>query len=292
MDNYQFELGGYQFGIGQDITVEGFDPGTVGWTTQDQPNPITDGTTFGQDKMEGPTWAWDLSTDRDEPEEALATASELATIWRALGVRDVPGAVMPLRYSVGGRTRRVYGRPRRWSAPPSNRLLGGYLPINADFAVADHLHYDDEEATVTLTITGSATGGLEFPAEAPFLFSGTGQERPGLIYAGGDAPTGFTARIDGPIVGPYLRGPGWELDFGALSLPEGQWIDIDTHSFGAAGMTALRNGVASVAGSLSRLSRLSKAKIVPGGQEIVFGGTSATGTASAAIHWRPAWHSL
>jgi hypothetical protein len=100
------------------------------------------------------------------------------------------------------------------------------------------------------------------------------------------------ARIDGPVVSPRLQFPGWDINFAGLNLLEGQWIDIDARPWGATALTALRNGVSSVAGSLTRFSRLSDAKIPPEGGEIVFSGTSGTGTAQCAVSWRPAWNSL
>jgi len=289
MQDYVFELDGVEFGIGADIEVASFDPGDATWSTQDQDNPVHDGVVFGRDALRGMTWNFSMFTNKDDDIEALAALSPLATAWRAQGARSTPGAVLPLRYQHGGRVRRVYGRPRRWAVLPGNKIITGNIGIQADFVTADALHYSDAEETVTLALTADPEGGLIVPALVPFLLSGTEQARPGLIVGGGDAPTSVVARFDGPVVGPRLEFPGWVIDLPGYNLPEGQWIDIDTNPWA---MTVLRNGVSSVAGSLSRFSRLGAAKIPPEGGEIVFSGTSATGTAQCAVSWRPAWNSL
>lgn len=172
---------------------------------------------------------------------------------------------------------------------PGNKILTGNIGIQADFVTADGMHYDDLEQSTVLGLAAAPGGGLIFPATFPVLFAGTEQARPGLLAGGGDAPTPIVARIDGPVVSPRLEFPGWVIDFPGLDLLEDQWIDIDTRPWA---MTVLRNGISSVAGALSRFSRLGNAKIPPEGGEIVFSGTSATGTAQCAVSWRPAWNSL
>lgn len=289
MQDYVFELDGVEFGIGADIEVTSFDPGDASWSTQDQDNPVYDSVMFGRDLLRGTTWNFSLFTNKDDDVEALAALSPLVSAWRAQDVRNTPGAVLALRYQHGGRVRRVYGRPRRWATVPGTKIITGNIGIQADFVTADALHYNDTPETVTLALTADPEGGVVFPATFPLLFAGTEQARPGLLTGGGDAPAPIVARIDGPVVGPRLEFPGWVIDLPGYNLPEGQWIDIDTNPWA---MTVLRNGVSSVAGALSRFSRLGNARIAPEGGEIVFSGTSATGTAQCAVSWRPAWNSL
>lgn len=312
--DYGFELEGVPFGIGQLITVEneGFDPGSAEWLTQDQPNPRDGSTMFGRDKLTGPTWIWQLSTDcYGTPEEAaelgidldahptdrhaevtaLRAASRLASAWRSQRFRDKPGVVVPMKYRVGNRTRRVYGRPRTFAAPPSNRMSGGYVPITADFKCVDHLHYDDvaSSATIGLPVGGD---GVRIPARFPVRLSPAVQQ-PGQIQVGGDAYTYPVIRIDGPVSNPWVEGQvevgqDWRIDLN-MTIVAGDYVEIDTHPWVN---TILRNDTANVSDALGRRQWLSKVRLKPGDQNITFGGSAVTGSPSVTVTWRAAWSYL
>lgn len=290
VSEYGFELGGVPFGIGQTITVEdeGFDPGSDEWNIQDSDDPRTGHTAFGRDALQGPTWAWVLSTDMESAEEALLERGKHKVAWRAREIRQTPGAVTYVRYNIGGRTRRVYGRPRRWASPPSNRIISGYVPITCDFKCVDGLHYDDLATSVVIDLAPDSTeGGFVLPAQLPIVTIPS-SVREGIITVGGDALAYPVIRIDGPVNGCWVEGLDWRLDLN-LNLTEGQYVTIDTHPWAN---SVLRNGTSNVAGALGRKQWLSRVRLTPGQQEIRFGGQSLTNLAKATVTWRAAWEDL
>lgn len=288
--DYGFELSGVPFGIRQDITVEdeGFDTGEWAWNTQDTDNSKTGHTQFGRDKLQGPEWSWQLSTDMETEEDALAAMGRLATAWKAEHIRDEPGAVLRLRYRVGGRSRCVFGRPRRWAAPPTNRILGGYIPISTSFKCVDGLHYDDVEQSEIITLGELASGGgFVLPAKPP-LQSLPSTDRQGIFLVGGDHVTYPKFRIEGPITNPWIEGLDFRLDF-ATALTASQWLEVDTAPWVN---TVLRNGGVNLSTSLGRRQWLSGVRLAPGDQHITFGGSGGLGVANLRVSWRSAWNSL
>lgn len=150
---------GYAFGAGNEVSVDaegGFDPGEDSWETEDTTNPRTGGTAFGREVLEGPTWSFALHVDQATVREAKDALGRIRSQWRAAEVRDDPGAVTTLRYCMGKEHRRVYGRPRRFASPPDNKILGGYVPIVADFKCATPYTYDDVESVEVLQLSASS----------------------------------------------------------------------------------------------------------------------------------------
>jgi hypothetical protein len=287
--DYNFSLGGVEFGIREPITVESFDPGAASWRTQDATNPLGDGTIFGMDYIDPPVWAFELSTyDTIEAGPALAAIAPLAQKWRGVGLTDTLGRVTPLTYRLAGRQRRVYGRPRRWQAAMDNRLLTGYVAVNADFQCADHLHYDELELSTNVDMVPAYRGGVVTPLITP-MTTVAGGHRDGFVTVGGDTPTrDITIRINGPITNPWVDTGGFRLQLN-LSLLSGQYVVIRPQPWE---MTIMRNGVGSVAGALSKGARLSDIALHPGTTEITFGGIDPTASSSCTISWRAAWITL
>lgn len=290
-----FELDGFQFGGENDAVVVqpgGFDPGTTDWRVQDQDSPSGDGVTFGRDLLSGPTWAWTLLTNQYTAADALDSLEAMAALWQGNVNRSVPGAVSVLRYNIGGRTRCVYGRPRRWGMSVTPNLWGGVTPVVADFRCVDALHYDDALRTVNVGVVvgdGASLGGMEAPLVEPLSTVGGGA-REGVVDAvGGSAPAPFIALIRGPITNPWIEGPGWRFDF-LTTLASDQTLTVDTRPWAK---TALRQDGASLAGTLTRASTaLSDARLLPGGAWLNFGGIDGTSTATCVVSWRPTYHSL
>lgn len=287
--DYNFSLGGVSFGIREPITVETFDPGAASWRTQDATNPVGNGMVFGQDYLDPPAWTFALSTyDTQEAGPALAAIAPLAKKWRGVGLTDTLGRVTPLTYRLTGRQRRVYGRPRRWQMATDNRILTGYVAVNADFQCADHLHYDELESSVIVDLVPEHRGGFVLPFAFPMSTEAGGQ-RSGFVTVGGDSPTrDLTIRVNGPITNPWVDTGGFRLQLN-LSLLTGQYVVIRPQPWE---MTVMRNGVGSVAGAISKGARLSDMELYPGTTEITFGGVDPTATASCTISWRAAWFTL
>lgn len=296
LEEMQFELlpsetaeSGFLFGIGSEVSCndEGFLPGEDEWSDEDEMNPRRGGRAMGRDLLNGPTWGWDLHVDRDDRYEALDTLGRFKTAWRALHIRDTPGAVIPMRYQIGHRVRRVYGRPRRLSAPPSNMIMSGYVPITVDFAAVDGFTYDDVAQVEILSLSSGSTGGFTFPTEFPVTTDPVGNQQ-AIAVVSGDAPTYPVVRFNGPITNPSLETDNWSLalDF---SIPSGQYVEVDLRPWA---LTALLNGEASVAGTLGRRTYLSAMKFEPGNHEMIFRGSSLSSSATCEVRWSNAWNSI
>lgn len=291
LEEFQFELDGVAFGYGCDIFVDqdGFDPGDSEWLTQDQTNPINGATMMGRDVRKPSDWSWVLHVNGEDPADALAKLAALGAKW-ANGTAGWQSSrsVKALRYNIGGRIRRVYGRPRRFSAKPNNKLLGGYLPPFASFARSDALHYDDAESFSQISIAATPPGGLEFPADFPLDLARTADYvPPGSVVVGGDAPTAARVTFTGPVIDPKLVVGTFTIGL-VGELPAGATVTVDARPWA---MTITRTG-ASEQMVLSRDTRLSRAGLKPGSYQAFFTGVSASGAANARISWRNAWHTL
>lgn len=78
--------------------------------------------------------------------------------WRDPRWRNRFGAYAVLRSNIGGRTRRCYGRPRRFAATEDAMAKRGYSSFLCDFSVMDGKWYDDDEQMVATAPAGAAGG--------------------------------------------------------------------------------------------------------------------------------------
>jgi hypothetical protein len=285
---------GAVFGIGQDVSLDdgGFIPGSTDWAIQDGENSQNGATSFGRDRLVGPTWSWQLHINRATEQEALATLRPFRAAWHALHIRDTPGAVIPLRYQLEGERRRIYGRPRRFEAPPDNKILSGYVPVQVDFKCVDGFVYDDVMREAVLQVgkeledpNVDSGGGFVFPLTFPHVTLPPTRQQTQLSI-GGDAPAYPIVRFNGPIVNPRLVTDDWTLSLD-YTIPDGQYVEIDTRPWR---MTALLNGNASVAGFLGRRQRLSQVRFKPGRFEARLVGFSSS-VATCSVRWAPTYNS-
>lgn len=289
--DYTFDLGGYVFGLGRPVfTHEGaFDPGSVTWRTQDVDIAHGDGVVFGEDFITPPTWVWTLGVDQASDVAALAEMGRLAQAWRT---RPKPGDAVPLRYRVGGRTRRVYGRPRNLAPSLDNRLLSGYAEYLADFRLADALHYSDElKSTGNAQLAQSSIGGgLRSPLISPLRsIRPTSSARAGSDVVGGDAPSWAIVTIKGPVSSAVVEVVGqWRLE---LNMPLGpnDEVVVDPRPWKR---SVILNGGGSVAGRLGRRTSLAELRLQPGPIQMIFNGAAASAGGTAKVSWRDAHHSL
>jgi hypothetical protein len=286
---------GVLFGIGQDVSLDdgGFTPGSTDWATQDAESSQNGTTAFGRDRLLGPTWNWQLHVNRDDDVNALESLAELKTAWRALHIRNTPGAVLPLRYRLAGRTRRIYGRPRRFEESPTNTMLGGHLPISVDFKCVDGFTYDDVMQNVSMRLgqeledEGIDTGGgFIFPLTFPTITLPP-TKRQSRVLIGGDAPAYPIIRFQGPVTNPVLITDDWRIGV-TMQIQDGQYVEIDTRPWK---QTALLNGNASVAGLLGRKTRMDKVVFNPGVFEARYNGFSS-GETICTVRWANTWNSL
>ena len=296
LDEMQFELlpsltaaDGQVFGIGAEVSVDedGFIPGDDDWTNEDEENPRRGGTSFGRDLLAGPTWGFDLHVNREDVAGAIETLGRFKTAWRALHIRQTPGRVIPLRYRLDGRERRIYGRPRRFSAPPNNLILGGFIPITCDFKAVDSFTYDDVEQVVVLGLQQGSEGGFTFPVTFPVTSLPVGSSADQAVV-GGDAPTYPVVRFNGPVTNPSLETAAWTLKLNR-EIQAGEYVEVDLRPWAT---TVLLNGVSSVAGALSRRTYLADMAFEPGRHDLIYRGSSLASSSTCEVRWSNAHNSI
>jgi Uncharacterized protein conserved in bacteria len=293
LDEHQFEIlsetadTGVAFGIGLDVSCDatGFDPGSNDWLIQDQQDPFSGATRMGRDVQTGSTFTWSLHVNKDDEEGALDALDALADAWAPEGLSSADAMV--LRYRIGGRTRRVYGRPRRFASTPDNRILGGMIPVTADFKRVDPLFYDDSPESITLGVAYESEGGFIFPVTFPVMTL-PGGYHPGEAFVSGRRKTWPIIRLDGPLVNPQIQTADWNLNL-TLTLNEGHYVEIDTRPWKR---TITLDGTSSIPGAINVQTRLRDLFLSPGHQSFGFRAISDTGTGSATISWYPAYASL
>lgn len=298
--NYQFEIlpdadavDGFVFGIGAAVSVDdaGFDPGENSWITQDQQNTRRGITAFGRDVLGAKTWTWTSHTDQADVASAMAVLEDFSAAWSPIDLAMQPGKQTAIRYRMAGRDRRVFGRPRRFAAPPSNLILGGLVSITHDFQTVDPYTYDDLESSVSIGYSSSADGGgFLLPATLPISTlpsEGTGS---GQISVGGNARTYPVIRFNGPWTNPVMTTDAWTLAWTG-SIPDGDWVEIDCRPWN---LSVKRRSGASVTSGLNvRTTYLEDLWFAPGSRpQIILDGSASSGSASALIRWRNAWTSI
>lgn len=285
----ELSLDGVGFGIGLNVSMneDGWDPGDLDRLVQDTTNELRGTRNFGRDKPTGTTHTFGLHVNRDDVPGAVATLEEIKTAWTASSILDDPGRLSVIRYFLAGRYRRFYGRPRRFAAPPTNRILGGYVPITCSFDTVDHLFYEDDASSISIPFVLNSTGGMTFPVTFP-ISSLPGGQREGLITVAGTEPTHPVIRFNGPVVNPYLSNSTWTLQLN-MTIGAGQYVEIDTRPWK---QTVLRQGLYSEADKLARRTYLSDIVLKPGPHDLAFGGTSSEGGATVDVTWRGAYASI
>lgn len=285
----QFELDGLVFGANVPIDVEEFTPGSYGTRSQDTSSPIGDGNSFGRDYFEPDAWSFKLFTNVEDEVEALALRSQIAQVWRGDDVRTRPGAVLPLRYSLGGRTRIVYGRPRRFDAPIDTRMYGGFIAITCDFKLASELTFDDAERSVSIRATAPTIGGFSFPVTFPLITEATLATRPNSFIVDTEQPTPMLVDFTGPSTDAFLEIDGVRVIQLTGDIPPGITLTVDARPWV---MSVYRSDGSGVGGMLSRRTRLPRLLLTPGPHQATYGGYDPTGASSAAVRWRKAYPSL
>jgi hypothetical protein len=299
LTDHQFEIlpssdaaSGFVFGIGAEVSIneDGFDPGENEWLTQDTQNTRRGINGFGRDVLGATTWVWESHTDQDDVETAVAILEQFSAAWMPSRLVRQPGVQTALRYKIAGRTRRVFGRPRRYAAPPSNLILNGYVPVTHDFQCVDSFTYDDVESSAQILYSsGSTTGGFVLPAVMPVATEPSDGNGGGQISIGGNADCYPAIRFNGPWTNPVFTTDEWSLSWtGALGV--GQWVEIDCRPWE---LTVLDQSGASRAGGLDRRTWLEDCWFAPQSQpQIALSGATAGGSASVDVKWRNTWTSI
>lgn len=299
LDDYQFEIlpsaeanEGFVFGVGAPVSVngEGFDPGENDWLNQDTQNTRRGIQAFGRDVLGSKTWTWASHTDVEYAEDALELLEDFSAAWMPEALVSEPGALTAVRYALAGRTRRVFGRPRRFAAPPTNMIIGGFVPIDHDFQCVDSFTYDDVESQVLLPYASAVGGGgfrlaSAFPLEtSPSVGTGSGQ-----ASVGGNARAYPIIRFNGPWTNPKIVTDEWSLEWTG-TVPVNGWIEIDCRPWA---LTVKDQSGASRVSGLNRRTWLEDCWFAAKSQpQISLFGSDASGNAGCLVRWRNTWTSL
>jgi len=283
-----FEMLGQTFGLSGNVLVEDFQPGADSWRTQDADDPQGDARMFGRDLRSAGPWTWSLGVNREDERDALDTLSALGSAWRNTTGTYRPGDVVTLRYNVGGRVRRVYGRPRNFAPTLDVRRRAGYIAVDADFVRVDPLHYNDVENSAVVTQQPASLGGLVTPLRSPLTTLRNEVDRAGQIDVGGTAPTWARVIFKGDVINPRLRVAGWEVGF-TETIALNRTVEVDPRPWVRA---VKRDGALAPAGRITSKTRMHLMLLPPGRHQIVFTGQSQTGNATATVCWRDASHTL
>lgn len=289
LNNGEFAIDGYRFGCGHNANVSSLQATSIRWRVQDQPNPVGDNVHVGRDFGDPQPIKLGVFFKGDTPEETAQVVAEFANAWASARNRS-PGEESVLEIGVHGRTVRAYGRPRELDIDDSDYFAQKNAKGTAVFDRTDGLFYGDPDfgggGQVTLSITPPQAAGLVFPIVFPWATL-TGGQRQGIVTNPGLRPTGdVTVTITGPIDHPVVTGKGWTLDLDT-TLKYDQSVTVNARA-----RTVRRNDGASLAGALSRGSRLDQLVVPPGTSEFTFRGIDQTGSATATIRWGSAHTSL
>lgn len=306
LEEYQFELEDVVFGLDNNMgNVEGtFSPGRPELRTKDAVVEGADGARPGRDHYGASTWAWQLFADGQSAKEALQFLADLERVWPTEEVRLTPSAVVPLRYNLGGRIRRVYGRPRRFTPTPNNGLVSGTIGVAADFTVFDHRYYDDAEQSSTVEIQATVRdSGVLVPFVPPFTSRRGAGPKTTTITVGGEVPTPVVVVFEGPVLRPHVKvsgqlkptpqypqgrpWPGWVAEIPGAVL-ENDPVTIDARPWARSVTKASGGGVR----TSPRVTRLHAMTLPPGTHTIAFTGEDPTGESSVTVKWHDAHRSL
>lgn len=285
-------LDGFVFGIGAEVSLneDGFDPGENSWITQDAENTRRGVVGFGRDVTAPKTWTWASHVNREDVDTAVDTLDRFSAAWRPEELARDPGAVTAVRYRLAGRERRIFGRPRRFAAPPTNQILSGYVPVDHDFQLVDSYSYDDTESSIVIGYASAAgTGGFVLPSTMPLSTQSGDGNGEGQVSIGGRARAYPVIRFNGAWTDPTLITDHWTLRWKG-QIPVNGWVEIDARPWM---LTAKNHFGGSAIGGLPRNTWLEDLWFAPQTSPgISLGGVATGGGASVEIRWRNAWTSI
>lgn len=287
LSDRQWEMDGYLFGRHTPVEVTDVDFGSPEARATDVARPRADGLRFGREWRSGREVTLEVATMHHD-ESALAELGKLCAAWDAASRRTSPGSLSVLRYSVDGRTRRLYGRPRQIELDATEYRWGKVL-VTMSFQTEGPYFYSDEPVTNTVRLSAASTGGFVFPMYFPAYTAGFSESRDNVVNPGfSPSPTVYT--VTGPVIQPVIELPGkWQCQI-LMDLASYQSVTIDTRPWSLS--VRDQNGV-SVAGRLSTTSpRLPEMWLQPGGNDVILRGTDLTGTSQLSIETWPTYPSF
>lgn len=282
------------FGGRRGITVQKRTDSAADARLSDVDMPDSDGIRFGRDFFGGREITFDLNilvSPVMSEDAALVYADDIAAQWRGDYVRTVPGAVQVLRYKLAGRTRRVYGRSRKFSVT-TGATRRGWIPATATFKCTDDRYYEDSPTVSTVQLVPPPITGLMAPLMAPLTAGSTGASRSDLVTIDANVASIPVISITAPngITNPVIEQVGgWSITVTA-TIPPGRTLTIDPRSWHRS--IELDDG-ANYAGKLTQDSPwIDQIWLEPGEHHLVLRGLDPTGTASMTTECHAAHASI
>lgn len=276
------------------VTTEYPSLDSSGDTTTDVNRLREDGVAFGEDFAGAQTVTFSLAVLTDKADGDPHTANgealdEIESVWRDRRFRSRSAAYAVLRsHTVPGRTRRAYGRPRRFSDAQSRGSHRGISTVLCDFTVGDATWYDDAEQSASVRVpvyTGSL--GFTSPLKTPITTLKPVDAWSG-VSVGGKKETWLVVRFDGPCTNPVATiGDDIKVAFTG-SIAAGDSVTYDPRPWKRSVLRA--SDGASLAGKLTYDSTpLRMASVRPGDYDLGYSATDPTGTSVVTVSWRNAW---
>lgn len=209
---------------------------------------------------------------------------EMLAVWRSDEVRGVAGAVASLTSDTG---LTVFGHAIEIAPDQQYRLFDTDRAV-LQFRALDDLWYGAEQETLVRFVP-PVSGGLTFPAEAPFTFDSGPTVRNSSVIVGGDVATWPVFEIHGPVTNPVVEVPGAGRLVFKTTLAYDDVLIADTRP---SARWVKRNG-APVPGVLSVSgARLSDMSLTPGAHTVLLRGYDPTGTATLKVRTAAAFTSF
>lgn len=254
-------------------------------------HPRRDGRSAGRDVIAGQvvTLRVEARPDRRTLDEVWG---ELVAVWRGDDVRSRGGVLASLT-SDSGRT--VHGRPAPLKPDYSARLFG-LQGAELRFECVSDLWFGEREAT-DIRFVSPASGGLTFPAEAPFTFDSGPVDSNGSVLVGGEVSAFPVFEILGPVTNPVVDVLGVGRLVFACDLKYDERLVVDTRP----GARWVKRGVkgrpdselVAFPGALSPSgARLADMGLRPGAHTIILRGYDRTATALLRVLVEPAYTSF
>jgi len=291
----QFQLGNTVFGVGTVYPCEPPEFGPPDLTVNDTPRPGMDGLRIGRETRQGRTLTFDLGVQgygNGKPGGQLMfeRLAALEKEWMFEPIRDFPQICQPLSYRRAGETRRVYGRPRRFS-PVFPDTMAPWIDVTADYQTLDHYSYSETIYYTNVGTVAASKAGLRAPVRTPIsLVSTPTQTNPNPIKVGGTSPAWLRFFIFGPITNPVVEVAGaFRVELN-VALRYDEWAIIDPTPWG---QMVRKSDASNLAGYLSwNTPPMSRMKVPPGSWRIRLSGRDPSGTAFVYIDWRNCYHSF
>lgn len=205
-----------------------------------------------------------IKRDQGPHQWGLDGVNLVRQVWRADSLRGKAGRVAWLVHSAGGRTRQLYGRPRKFAVSHSRFTRQGYTPVVAEFTAVDDRFYDQTEKSEEMYDRRHVTTPPR-PGRPEGEY-GWASRKTATIRQLGALNTYPYIEIFGPCTNPKVTlGPDlWSVQL-SMSIAAGDHVTIDPRPWVRTVTHHKGSSAVSVADKLTRSSlRLAQMFVPPG----------------------------